>query len=215
MNQAATRPHQTLSLRVCDLSCVRDDRLLLDRLSFEVQDGQIGLIEGRNGSGKTTLLRILCGMRFADSGDILWGGQSAPRLGSIFLNQVAYVGHHDGIKRELTALENLQLAQLLSRANGVAAQDALQEIGLRGFEDVPCRNLSAGQRRRVALARLLITHHPLWILDEPFTSLDRDGIALFEGIMARHIAAGGMVVMTAHHDLSLNSANVRRINLSS
>ncbi len=197
------------------LSCIRDDRLLFSALDFTLHGGEALILEGRNGSGKTSLLRILCGIRLPDDGVLLWQGEDAHRLGAEFHQHIAYLGHRDGNKLDLTPQENLRIAQGLGRARvDIGIDEALERVGLYGFEDVPTRNLSAGQQRRVAIARLLITEAELWILDEPFTSLDRKGIEDVEGMFDRHLADGGMAVLTTHHRMNFEHGRVHRIDLS-
>ena len=166
------------ALNVNNLSCERDDRLLFSGLSFTLTPGQVLLLEGSNGSGKTSLLRLLCGFREPDGGEISWCG--SPLAESSYYTDMAYVGHTDGIKKELTVLENLEFALALSASGHYGIQQALQKVQLAGYDDNSVQTLSAGQKRRVSLARLLITHNVLWILDEPFTSLDKQGIELIE-----------------------------------
>ncbi|ANE55508.1 MULTISPECIES: cytochrome c biogenesis heme-transporting ATPase CcmA [Methylomonas] len=202
---------QHAALEVRDLSCFRDERLLFSALNFEVQAGQSLLLEGANGSGKTTLLRILCGLREADSGQIIWCGQPAER--SSYYRDMAYVGHADGTKKELTVLENLNFALALGAPGKYRIDEALDKVRLAGFDDNPVHTLSAGQKRRLSLARLLITQNLLWILDEPFTSLDKHGIALIESLIADHIGHGGIAVLTSHHDLRMADLNLKRIHL--
>lgn len=200
-------------LEVVDLACSRDDRLLFSGLSFSLNTGQVLLLEGSNGSGKTTLLRVLCGFREADEGQILWSGQGVTE--STFFADVAYVGHAEGIKKELTVAENLRFALALSRPGQYSIEAALEKVQLSGYDDNLVQTLSAGQKRRLSLARLLITNTILWILDEPFTSLDRQGIALIESLIFDHVKQGGMAILTSHHDLSLPQMNLQRIHLDS
>lgn len=200
------------SLSVNGLSCIRDDRTLFDSLGFTVNPGQALLLEGQNGSGKTSLLRILCGFREPDSGEISWCNEATPN--PQYFNDMAYVGHLDGHKKELTVLENLKLALALGQPGKLSIQQALAKVLLSGYDDALIQTLSAGQKRRLSLARLLITHNVLWILDEPFTSLDKQGIALMETIMTEHCAAGGMMVLTSHHDIYLHGIDVQRKRLS-
>jgi heme exporter protein A len=127
---------------------------------------------------------------------------------------MAYVGHLDGIKKELTVLENLRLSLALGQPGKLSIQQALDKVQLSGYDDALIQTLSAGQKRRLSLARLLTTHNILWILDEPFTSLDKQGIVLVESLMAEHCASGGMLVMTSHHDVNLQGVDVQRIRLS-
>ncbi len=195
-----------------NLSCTRDDRELFAGLGFAVHPGQVLLLEGNNGSGKTSLLRIICGFREPDTGTVSWGEEAIPHYQ--YYSDMAYVGHLDGIKKELTVLENLKLSQALSQSGRLTIQQALDKVRLSGYEDTLIQALSAGQKRRLSLARLLITHNVLWILDEPFTSLDKQGIILMESLMAEHCANGGMIVMTSHHDIDLNGVDVQRIRLS-
>ncbi len=202
----------THSLEGSSLSCIRDDRVLFEQLAFTLVSGQVLLLEGKNGSGKTSLLRILCGFREPDAGLIRWCGEAIND--SPFYAQMAYVGHLDGIKKELTVLENLRMSLALSSPGQYSIHDALAKVHLAGYDDSLVQSLSAGQKRRLSLARLLMTQNVLWILDEPFTSLDKHGIALIETLMAEHCAHGGMIVLTSHHDIDLHGIDVLRINLS-
>lgn len=204
----------TALLQINDLSCIRDDRVLFEHLSLSLDGGQMLLVEGRNGSGKTSLLRILTGLKLADAGDILWKGQSITRLGADYYEAVNYVGHHDGIKRELTCLENLRLVQAMGKPAPIDLDDALEQVLLYRYGDTPVGNLSAGQKRRLALARLLVTESELWILDEPFTSLDKKSMDYFQGVFEQHIQNQGMVVMTSHHEMVMPGPNLKRLNLS-
>lgn len=204
---------QPAMLEVTDLSCSRDDRLLFSGLSFRLQTGQVLLLEGSNGSGKTTLLRILCGFRAADGGQIAWFGQ--PLAESSYFADMAYVGHADGTKKELTVLENLRFALALSQPGHYSIDQALQKVQLAGYDDNLVQTLSAGQKRRLSLARLLVTRSILWILDEPFTSLDKQGIELIETLMDDHVKHGGMVILTSHHNLNLPHLSLQRIHLDS
>jgi heme exporter protein A len=199
-----------------DLECIRDDRLLFEHLSFRINPGQALVLEGRNGSGKTSLLRILCGIRLPESGNIYWEGGDIFRLGPEFREHIAYLGHKDGHKPDLTPLENLRIAQGLGKAKEeISLEEALDQVGLYGFEDVPTRNMSAGQQRRLAIARLLVTDARLWILDEPFTSLDRMGIQHMERLFEAHLERGGMAAMTTHHRVGFrDDIKLVRINLS-
>ena len=209
-----TQPHTTATLEARDLVCIRDDRTLFEALSFTLTSGQAVLVEGRNGSGKTSLLRILCGIRQPDEGYINWNGGDIYRLATGYNAVTAWVGHKDGIKLELTARENLTFAQSLGTPSDLDISEALDTVELGGFDDVSAINLSAGQKRRLALARLLITRSQLWILDEPFTSLDTHGISLIENMINTHLADGGMLAVTSHHAVALDSTNITRINLS-
>lgn len=201
----------TIRLSGHNLSCIRDDRVLFSNLEFDLEAGRVLLLEGNNGSGKTSLLRIICGFREPDSGAVSWCGEPIPH--SQYYSDMAYVGHLDGIKKELTVIENLRLALALGQPGKLSIEAALNKVQLAGYDDTLIQALSAGQKRRLSLARLLITHNIVWILDEPFTSLDKNGIALVESIMAEHCANGGMIVMTSHHDLNLHDVNLQIMRL--
>jgi len=208
-----TRPAARFAAR--NLECIRDDRTLFCGLEFEVSPGQALVLEGQNGSGKTSLLRILCGIRLPEAGQVLWDGEDIFKLGAEYHQHIAYLGHRDGNKLDLTPAENLRMARGLGKARAdLEIPEALDQVGLYGFEDVPTRNLSAGQQRRLAIARLLVTEAHLWILDEPFTSLDRQGIGVVEGLFQRHLDKGGMAAMTTHHRIGFADHQVQRINLS-
>ncbi|RIZ65288.1 MAG: cytochrome c biogenesis heme-transporting ATPase CcmA [Methylococcales bacterium] len=195
-----------------DLSCVRDDRILFEALNFELNVGQVLLLEGENGSGKTSLLRILCGFREPDAGQVLWCDNAIND--SQYYDDMAYVGHLDGVKKELTVLENLKVSLALGQSGHYSIPQALAKVQLTNFDDALVQSLSAGQKRRLSLARLLITKKTLWILDEPFTSLDKQGISLIESLMTEHCKAGGMIILTSHHDIALPNVDVQRILLS-
>ena len=204
-----------MNLEAHDLMCIRDDRTLFENLSFRVTPGEVLLLEGRNGSGKTSLLRILCGIRLPEAGNITWDGEDIFELGPDYHAYTAYVGHRDGVKLDLTATENLTMAKGLGDPNNnMTIDEALDRVDLSGFEDSLARNFSAGQQRRLSLARLLVTRARLWILDEPFTSLDTHGISVVESLFSHHLANGGMLAMTSHHAVNLDTAAVHRLNLS-
>lgn len=201
-------------LTVKNLSCERDERVLFERLSFALQPGEVIQIEGQNGSGKTSLLRILCGLSSSFEGEINWQGLDTQANQAEYCQQLLYVGHCAGVKAALTAEENLRWMQMLHpMLNNGSLHEALRQVGLLGYEDVPCFTLSAGQQRRVSLARLYLSSHPLWILDEPFTALDKRGVAEKEQLIMRHVKAGGLCILTTHHDFDLPEVGVRRLNL--
>jgi len=203
-----------LRLEAHALECVRDDRTLFSNLGFRLERGQALILEGRNGSGKTSLLRILCGIRLPDAGTVTWGKADISKLGPDYHVHTSYVGHRDGIKLDLTPLENLAMARALGKPSAITLEAALEKVDLFGYEDVLTRNLSAGQQRRLALARLLVTDTVLWILDEPFTSLDTHGIKVIENLFDQHTTNGGMLAVTSHHAVSLNNTPTQTINLS-
>ncbi len=198
-------------LEARELSCIRDERVLFSDLNFTLKSGQILLIEGRNGAGKTSLLRILTGFRKPESGDLFWSDERIDNTQE-FYQDTAYIGHNNGLKDTLTAEENLRYAQSLAITT-LSIDNAMEQVGLNGYQETLVRFMSAGQRRRLALARLLCTHKPLWILDEPFTSLDRASIKLFEQFIETHANQGGLVIMTSHHDTSIPHTLLQKIHL--
>lgn len=204
----------SLCLQARQLACERDDRWLFAGLDLEIKRGEIVCVEGPNGSGKTTLLKILSG-QFSDyQGTLYWNGAPLREVREHFLANLLYLGHAPGVKAGLSALENLAWYQALSGDRGTQQQRefALAQVGLSGFEDIPAGQLSAGQQRRVALARLTLSQRALWVLDEPFTAIDRHGVAALEARLVAHAEAGGSVVITTHHELTV-SAVLRRVQL--
>lgn len=200
-------------LVVNHLSCERDDRLLFKDVHFTVNVGDLFQIKGANGSGKTTLLRSLAGLFHEYSGEILWKSQSINTHFSTYASNVFYLGHQPAIKTDLTPVENVEwYAQLNNGANKASIFQALEKVGLRGFEEVPCQQLSEGQKRRVALARLLISQATLWILDEPFSAIDKSGVEQLEHLFIKHVQNGGAIVMTTHHEMKMNE-NINYIEL--
>ncbi|MEQ8370855.1 MAG: heme ABC exporter ATP-binding protein CcmA [Alphaproteobacteria bacterium] len=189
------------------LTCRRGGRLVLDRVSFALDGGEALLLSGANGSGKSTLLRCLAGLLPPAGGTILWQGRDISQAPDAHRARLAWLGHHDGLTQALTTVETLRYA---SGLDGLAAapaarriERALNAFAIAPLADVPVRLLSAGQRRRVALARLLVSPAPLWLLDEPTTGLDGDSTAALELALARHRAGGGLVVVASHLALDL------------
>lgn len=204
-----------MTLEVKNLQCIRGDRELFSGLSFSLEPKQLLMLEGPNGSGKTTLLRTLCGLYLQEQGEILWKGKSIKKLDEAYRNDLLYLGHYNAIKSDLTAYENLRINVLMSgqKANEEELMQALDTIGLFGFEEYPVRQLSQGQKRRVALARFLIEKAPLWILDEPFVALDVAAVELLQKIIAKHVDEGGMAILTTHQEVPLTSGALKRFKL--
>lgn len=201
-------------LEAVALSCERDWRLLFERLDLQIAQGEMLQITGPNGSGKTSLLRLLSGLMQPTAGKVLLNGHDLERQRGELARNLLWIGHAAGIKGLLTAEENLTwLCALHQPASRDAIWQALDSVGLRGFEDVACHTLSAGQQRRVGLARLYLAPPPLWILDEPFTALDKHGVAQLERHLAGHCEQGGLVVLTTHHLLTETPAGFREIDL--
>lgn len=193
------------------LECIRGESLLFSELSFAVAAGQILQIEGANGSGKTSLLRILAGLTPPCEGEVTWRGEDIAHSRSTFFAELAYLGHHLGLKAELTVAENLRLAFAM---NGVPHSEerlaaSLIEVGLEGRDELVVRALSAGQRQRVALARMLAANALLWIMDEPFTALDVSGVALVQRLLEDHAERGGLAVLTSHQAVELRHGLTR------
>ncbi len=204
-----------MSLTVSNLQCTRGDRQLFSGLNLQLKPKQLLFLEGKNGSGKTTLIRTLCALFMADKGEIRWQDQPIEEHLEVYRNALFYLGHLNAIKGDLTALENLRFNHAMSGQSSSDDElfDALERIGLFGYEDFPTRQLSQGQKRRVALARLLINKSPLWILDEPFVALDRAAVELLQQIISQHIKAGGMAVLTTHQVVPLTEGKIQHINL--
>ncbi|EDP59184.1 cytochrome c biogenesis heme-transporting ATPase CcmA [Vibrio sp. AND4] len=202
-------------LEVSNLTAIRDDRVLFENLQFEIKPGELVQIEGRNGTGKTTLLRIVTGLGDREEGIIKWKGEEVEKSRDVFHQDLLFLGHQTGVKRELTALENLRFYQSIHnhRSSEEDIFSALAQVGLAGREDVPVAQLSAGQQRRVALARLWLSNQILWILDEPLTAIDKQGVKVLESLFARHADNGGIVVLTTHQDMFANSPKLRKIKL--
>ena len=191
-------------LQAVELECWRGDQQLFQSLSFVINAGEALQIVGRNGSGKTTLLRTICGLTRTESGHLNWRGEPLDQNTDAYRSEMLYVGHENGLKFELSPLENLRtLRDIAGRSRNVTLEDALQQVGLRGYEDRPIRLLSSGQRRRVALAKLIVVSASLWLLDEPFTNLDVAGTGLVNELVAEHLDGGGALLFTSHAPLSL------------
>lgn len=203
-------------LEVSQLTAIRDERTLFESLSFKIESGELVQIEGRNGTGKTTLLRIVTGLGDRDEGQIFWNGENIESSRDDFHQDLLFLGHQTGIKRELTAYENLRFYLSIHSRQQVDRKiiyDALIKVGLAGREDVPVAKLSAGQQRRVALARLWLSDHKLWILDEPLTAIDKQGVKVLESLFLQHAEQGGIVILTTHQDMFADNPKLRKIKL--
>jgi heme exporter protein A len=203
-------------LEAINLGCVRGDRRLFKNVNFTLEPGTFLQLQGPNGSGKTSILRIICGLLAQVEGEIRWQGANIRSLGEEYFTAVTYLGHRNGVKDELTALENLRVSNAL---NGVEvsvskARAVLKQMGLGGRELLPARLLSEGQRRRVALARLVVCNTSVWLLDEVLTSLDKTATILVKSLIEEHLTNGGIAVVATHQELGLSAGSIQRLELA-
>ncbi|HUO44953.1 MAG TPA: cytochrome c biogenesis heme-transporting ATPase CcmA [Burkholderiales bacterium] len=203
-------------LDVIGLECARGERTLFRDLNFSLPAGTLFELRGENGSGKTTLLRAICGLLSPVAGEIRWNDQNIKALGDDYRAHLGYLGHLNGLKDELSALENLALAAPLAGIDAAPAaiENMLRQFGLARCLHLPCKALSQGQKRRAALARIALgTHHGLWLLDEPFAALDTAAIAFLQSLIERHLANGGIVMLTTHQDVPITAPHRQRLEL--
>lgn len=198
-----------------NLECVRGERRLFAGICFRLEGGELLHLRGKNGCGKTSLLRMLCGLTPVVVGEIRWRGKPVGKLGEEFRGELCYLGHHNGIKEELTPLENLQASARLAQEtlDEDAARDALERLGLGGHADLACRYLSQGQKRRAALARLVHERRALWVLDEPYVALDSAAVGLVAGLLVTHLQRGGLAVLTTHQPVTIAAGAVHELCL--
>jgi len=204
-------------LEATNLGCVRGDRRLFSALNFSLPPGQLLQLTGPNGSGKTSLLRMVCGLLAPAEGEIRWQGGNIRSLGEEYFRSIAYIGHRNGVKDELSAMENLRVSSGLGgvEVNRAHAVDVLGKMGLAGRETLPARLLSEGQQRRVALARLMVCTAALWLLDEVLTSLDTAAVTLVKRVIEEHLSKGGMAMIATHQELNLSASKCQRLELAS
>jgi len=213
VDTSASSNKTPLMLEARALSCMRGERQLFQDLNLTVSVGDCLHVRGENGVGKTSLLRLLTGLSKPDSGEVFWNGLSIAKESSDYHRGLLFLGHRDALKEDLTALENLQLYAALDDIPlpDDKALAALWRFGLRGRECLPVNCLSAGQKRRVLMARMLTRQAQLWILDEPFNALDIHAVQALQGLITEHLEQGGLVVLTSHQEVSL--PYVRVLNL--
>jgi heme exporter protein A len=197
------------------VDCVRGDRRLFSNVSFALPPGSFMQLTGPNGSGKTSLLRIIAGLMLPERGDIHWQGAKIGSLAEEYCRSITYIGHRNGVKEELTSLENLRVASGMAGAetSPEKAREALARVGLTGREHLPARFLSEGQRRRSALARLITCGTKLWLLDEVLASLDHAAGKIIESIIGEHLSKGGMAIVATHQELHISTASFQRLEL--
>jgi heme exporter protein A len=203
-------------LEAINLTCIRGTRRLFKDLNFSIEKSELVELRGPNGSGKTSLLRILCGLATPAAGEVRWQGKNIRALGEEYFASVAYLAHQNAVKDELSAIENLRISSAVAGKplNRNQAQEILKRVGLSQQQNLPARALSAGQRRRLAMTRLLTSNAMLWILDEVLTSLDDTAINLSREFISEHLKSGGMAIVATHQDLNLTAPRVQRLQLS-
>jgi heme exporter protein A len=202
-------------LEAVDLACARGERRLFEGLNFALSPGELLYVHGPNGAGKTTLLRAVCGLGWPEAGEIRWQGQNIRRVRDDYHRAMAYVGHHNGVKDDLSAYENLRTAARL--AGGDADDErvlaALERMALTRCVELPGKVLSQGQKRRLALARLLVMGAVLWVLDEPFNALDVHAVGMVQTVLSEHLDNGGMVMFTTHQEVDIIADRARHVHL--
>lgn len=200
-------------LKVNDLACFRQSRCLFAGLQFQLDAGHICQVEGPNGAGKSTLLRTIMGLFRADEGEIYWHNEIVDKQWDSFYFDALYLGHKFAINPDLTAKQNINHWRTLHPCNELSAEQVLEIVGLLGMEDIPCQMLSAGQHRKVALTRLWLSTAKLWVLDEPFTAIDKQGVQLLQHKFAQHLEQGGAILMTSHQDMSHQFERLQTLSL--
>ena len=205
---SSNKPDLMLEARA--LTCIRGERQLFHNLNLTVTAGECLHVRGENGVGKTSLLRLLTGLAKPEAGEVLWNQQSIAKDSSLYHRELLFLGHRDALKEDLTALENLRLYAVLDdiQLPGDKALAALWRFGLRGRENLPVSCLSAGQKRRVLMARMLTRQAKLWILDEPFNALDLHAVQDLQGLITEHVEQGGLVILTSHQEVQLPHVRV-------
>ncbi len=199
-----------------NLACVRGYRSLFTALNFTVSSASVLQLIGKNGAGKTSLLRILAGLSQPEQGIVSWNGSPITDIAFEYFASLDYLGHKIALKDNLTAKENLLFLGSLADCNPtLSVAQSLQVMQIMTLAECPCFQLSAGQRQRIALARILRSNARLWLLDEPATALDSEGLALLEQMMTSHIKTGGMIVYTSHQPLNIGGESHQQLNLSS
>ena len=201
-----------MNLAASNLTLIRGERCLFEGLDFAVSSGELLLLEGRNGCGKTSLMRAIAGMLSLETGEVTWMGKPVRLQRQEFHGAMVWLAHRTGLKGDLTMLENLHFERALRPQADRDADSVYHRLGIERLRKLPLRSLSAGQQRRVALARMLLADVPLWMMDEPFTNLDREGRQLVMELVEEHLAGGGLCVMAAHQDVDIK-APVTKVRL--
>jgi len=209
-NDPAASPY----LEARNLTLWRGERRLFENLSFSLSAGELMHLKGPNGCGKTSLLRVICGLTLPEDGEVLWEGEKVLSSRVDFHAAMSYVGHRESLKAELSAEENL-LHDLGLRRNLEAhdVREALNEVQLQNAMTIPSRSLSAGQKRRVSLARCIASRSRLWVLDEPYTNLDVAGRTLVDKMMTEHLEQNGMILLVAHQDHGVDHHSIKYLEM--
>lgn len=202
----------TTKLTANDLTLLRGERCLFKSLDFALSPGELLILEGQNGSGKTSLMRALAGLLEFETGDVKWDGVSVRKNRQVFHGSLVWMAHRVGLKADLTLVENLSFEASLRAQSTADLDDVMARLGISRLRRLPIRSLSAGQQRRVALARMVLAKAQLWLMDEPFTNLDRDGRTLVMKLVSEHLSRGGMCIMAAHQDVEVD-ATVHKVVL--
>jgi heme exporter protein A len=202
----------TAKLSADNLTLIRGERCLFEGLDFALESGGLLLLEGRNGCGKTSLMRAIAGMLTLETGEIFWNDVPVLKQRQTFHGDLVWLAHRTGLKGDLNMLENLHFEECLRPQSSRDPEEVYLRLGIERLRRLPLRSLSAGQQRRVSLARMLLADVPLWLMDEPFTNLDREGRKLVVDLIEEHLGGGGLCVMAAHQDVELN-APVTKIRL--
>ncbi|AUL73361.1 heme ABC transporter ATP-binding protein CcmA [Pseudoalteromonas sp. 13-15] len=201
-------------LHIKSVSCIKQERCLFADLNFSLKSGQIMQLAGPNGAGKTSLLRIIAGFSTPDEGEVLYQERSINKYYEEFAHDLLFIGHKTGVNIQLSAVENVRFwLRINGYSNEPDLYPILAKLGLVGLEDVPVRMLSAGQQRRVALVRLWLSDANLWVLDEPFTALDKSGVAFLQQRFTQHLDNNGAILLTTHQDLTAHFSDLQTITL--
>jgi heme exporter protein A len=202
------------TFNVTNLECIRRDNILFQGLNFSLEDGGLLQVDGVNGSGKSSLLQMCVGLIQATEGEITWNNKNIRLSRYQFQSEITYFGHTNGVKAGLTALENMKVMHALSGSKTkIDYSLILKQIGLSGVEDVLLSRMSAGQKRRVGLTRIFMATPKLWLLDEPFNALDKNGKRIIEQLIVKHCTAGGMVIFATHQTMEIDGYPLQHLHL--
>jgi len=199
----------TVKLSANDLTLIRGESCLFKDLSFTINAGELLVLEGQNGSGKTSLIRAMLGMLNFESGEVLWNDIPINKQRQEFHGSLIWLSHRTGLKKDLTLQENLHFEGAIRSKLDVDQSQILKKLNIFDLKDLPIRSMSAGQQRRVALARLLLFDAPIWLLDEPFTNLDDEGQNIVLDLINSHLSSGGICVIAAHQEFNINASKIK------